>query len=116
MPSPSKLPAPLAGAVLLSFLVHSPLRGQAGRVTHPSRPFSGLLLLPPGQEGQGSVNVTLLASFHSTRLTTPPTLSVGPASPKHKQPAPFHGVMADSGNRDGAHSMEEDCAFWKLRN
>lgn len=71
------------------FSVHGPLRGQAGRVTHPSRPCPGLLLLPPGQEGQGSVNVTLLASFHATRLTTPPTLSVGLASPKHKHPAPF---------------------------
>lgn len=79
----------LAGAVLLSFPVHGLLRGQAGQVTHPSRPCPGLLLLPPGQEGQGSVNVTLLASFHSTRLTPPPTLSVGLASPKHKHPAPF---------------------------
>lgn len=81
-----------------SFLpVPGPLRGQAGRVAHPSGPLPGhcprLLPLPPRQEDPGNVNATLLASFHSGQIP-PLMLSVGLASPKHKHPPRSDGGVA----------------------
>lgn len=105
-----------------SFLpVPGPLRGQAGRVAHPSGLLPGhcprLLSLPPRQEDPGNVNATLLASFHSARPNTPTNALCWPSEPQTQTPTPFRWWGGrDLGNRNGADSMEEDCAFQKLRN